>query len=194
MHSSHIWRKTNLPWHFSCGGRKFLANTNIIVEREPEAASCPLSALILPLPRSMLHYPPPLPPRSSKFSFSFPEWERPLHQRAFQLRWLEREEETGSNRVSQSSLEWNRVTGFLPDLLTLADGNPQRPSPTHRSSPRTENEKKRRKRKGREKEKEKEERSKQHVTTHPSGYILICLKEERREREKSTPLRLQFSP
>jgi hypothetical protein len=45
-----------------------------------------------------------------------------------------------------------------------------------------EEEKKRKKRE--RKKKKKKERSKQHVTTHPSGYILIFLKEESRKRER----------
>lgn len=88
--------------------------------------------------------------------------------------------EKGCAQAGRASLPQD-VTGwqvFCSSPLTSADGKPQRPSPTHPSSPWPE----------------KKKKSKQHVTTHPSGYIQICLREERRKRENSAPISLQFSP
>lgn len=104
--------------------------------------------------------------------FSCSEWERPLHQRAFQQRPPERRKEAFFFFFAAKSVPSLRYATlrqvFYTSVLTLEDA-PTTPLPTSPQLPFA---------------KKKKKRPKQHVTTHPAKYIQICLPKEGKKRRR----------
>ena len=117
-----------------------------------------------------------MPPTSNEnlsFFSSCSEWERPLHQRAFQQRPPERRKEAFffffcTQKESAFPKICNVETCFLYQRLNFRGCPPNAP-PHFTSAPFCQKKKKR--------------RPKQHATTHPAECIQICLPKEGKKRK-----------